>query len=252
MVPVLADRAYRRGASAPSSSRSCLLAITLLVVAEGHRASPAGSLPVGFVWIGVHGSWPLGVVALGDPLGRLARGSTANGPSSGGRRGQVARWPACLIGGIANPYGPALLLFFPLRAARQQRRARATWSSGSRRAFDSLVDPRLPPARARDHGCRPALAGPAGMRPSPRCGCSSQPRWWAGATSRSPRLFLLPGLAGGAAVVGDPGDGDRRSSEAVRLAVDGTAVHCSCWSCRSLADTGAPHLDLGPLPRGRP
>lgn len=86
-----------------------LLAATLVIAEGGGR--PRWLLPVGIVWIGVHGTWPLGLVALGARWmgGRLDGDRAA-------REIESARWlgAGMLVGGVLNPHGPALLLF-PLR-----------------------------------------------------------------------------------------------------------------------------------------
>jgi hypothetical protein len=81
------------------------LGVTLLA-AEG-RVDPRWLVPVGWVWVNVHGSWPLGFVALAC----LAAGRRLDG-----ERPEVElRAGAWLLGGTVlaavNPYGPALLVF---------------------------------------------------------------------------------------------------------------------------------------------
>ena len=64
---------------------------------------------VGFVWISVHGSWPLGIVVL------MARAVGARlDRDSYSRELRAAGWlgVGILAGGVLNPYGPRLL-FFP-------------------------------------------------------------------------------------------------------------------------------------------
>jgi hypothetical protein len=83
-----------------------------MVVAE--RGSDSRVLAVvGFVWINVHGSWPLGLALLGARwVGSVldARSGADARPADDLRR---ATWlgGGMLAGGIINPYGPALLLF---------------------------------------------------------------------------------------------------------------------------------------------
>jgi hypothetical protein len=117
------------------SERPLLMAFVLfaalMLVVEGH-GKPGWLLVLGAVWINVHGSWPLGVVYL---VFRIAGGL--------GDRESVGReWSALrslgagmLVGGVVNPYGPAMLVF-PLRLlGRQEVLANVVeWQSPS---FDS-------------------------------------------------------------------------------------------------------------------
>ncbi len=91
-----------------------LFAATMLVVEGDGR--PRGLVAVGAVWINVHGSWPLGIVYL---VARIAGGL-------GDRESVQREWAALralgagiLIGGVVNPYGPAMLAF-PLRLLGRQ------------------------------------------------------------------------------------------------------------------------------------
>jgi len=83
-----------------------LFAITLRMVRGGGRL--VSLMIVGFLWIGVHGSWPLGIVLL------LARavGGRVDGETDT-RDLRAAGWLAAgiLAGGILNPYGLRLLMF---------------------------------------------------------------------------------------------------------------------------------------------
>jgi hypothetical protein len=104
----------------------------LMMVVEGD-GKPRWLLVVGALWVNVHGSWPLGVVYL---VARILGGV--------GDRGAIRREVATLrhlgagilIGGIVNPYGPAMLLF-PLRLlGRQEVLSNVVeWQSPS---FDSM------------------------------------------------------------------------------------------------------------------
>jgi len=93
------------------SQRPLLIALILfaftLLVAEG-RGRPPVLLLVGLLWIGVHGSWPLGLVLL---LGRVVGARLDNEDFR--RDLRCFGWLAVgiLVGGLANPYGPRLLMF---------------------------------------------------------------------------------------------------------------------------------------------
>lgn len=93
------------------SERPLLMALVLfgltLLIAESDR-SVASLAIVGFVWIGVHGSWPLGLVLLATrAIGiRLDGGELERHVKGVGWLGV-----GILVGGLANPYGPRLLLF---------------------------------------------------------------------------------------------------------------------------------------------
>jgi hypothetical protein len=90
-----------------------LLGITLLV-AEGRLPSPV-LLPVFWVWVNAHGSFPLGLVALAClALGRRLDGETTV-PEL-----RALSWAAGgTVLGAVNPIGPALLLF-PLELLDRQ------------------------------------------------------------------------------------------------------------------------------------
>ena len=108
-----------------------LLALTL-VIAEG-RGNSRWLVLIGMVWVNVHGSWPLGLVLL---AARWAGGRLEHRPS--GRDKESITW-LCLgvmIGGVVNPYGPALLLFpFELLGKRDTLTFVAEWQAST---FDSL------------------------------------------------------------------------------------------------------------------
>jgi hypothetical protein len=103
------------------------LAATALVL-EDERAHPAWLLPVGWVWVNSHGSFPYGVglLLLAWVGRRLDRRDTV-------RVRRLAAWAA---GGLAlgalNPLGPRLLAF-PLTAVRRrdQFRSIVEWASPS-------------------------------------------------------------------------------------------------------------------------
>lgn len=109
---------------------------TLLVVERDRDPRLLG--PIGFVWIGVHGSWPLGLVLLGARwVGALFDERRGVGGDSM-REARAGVWLAAgiVVGGIANPYGPALL-FFPLELLGRQEVLEhvAEWQASS---YDSL------------------------------------------------------------------------------------------------------------------
>ena len=113
MVPVLAI-GLRTWTERPLLIGLVLLAATLLV-AEG-RGRVWWLAVIGVIWVGVHGSWPLGLVLL------AARWF---GARLDGRRGardiRSGAWLAAglVAGGVLNPYGPALLVF-PLELLGRQ------------------------------------------------------------------------------------------------------------------------------------
>jgi hypothetical protein len=92
-----------------------LLALGLTVLAGEGELDPRWLLPLGWIWVNSHGSFPLGVVyllvvALGRRLDRLDASVEL----------RALRW---LVGGLlvgaANPLGPRLLLF-PAQLLRHQ------------------------------------------------------------------------------------------------------------------------------------
>lgn len=84
------------------------LGLALLAAEGGLRCGAL--LPVGWLWVNVHGSWPMGLAALGC----LYVGARLDG-GDGAIERRAGTW---LAGGMAlgalNPYGPALLVF-PVR-----------------------------------------------------------------------------------------------------------------------------------------
>ena len=221
------------------SERPLLIAFVLLgatlIVAEGY-GRPRWLMLAGVIWIGVHGSWPLGLVVLGARwVGcRLDR-------ESGDREIAAARWLAggVLLGGVINPYGPALLLF-PLRLlGRQDVLVNVVeWRSPT---FDSLwtraflvVMLAFVVAVARTPRWKavvPALvfiaAALVGRRNIPIA-----------------TMVLLPGLAAGLPSIGRLTA--RRTSEAIRLAFFTLAA---LLVVLPLVVVRGPHLDLERFPQ---
>ncbi len=118
------------------SERPLLIALVLfgmtLLVTRG-RGSPVWMVVIGVIWIGVHGSWPLGLVLLaGRAIGaRLDHDDPV-------RELRALKWlgAGILIGGVFNPYGPRLLAFpFELLGRREILSNVAEWRSPS---FDVL------------------------------------------------------------------------------------------------------------------
>jgi len=118
------------------SERPLLIALALfaltLMVAEG-RGRPLMLVGVGLVWVGVHGSWPLGLVLL---AGRVVGARLDKADER--RDVRCLSWLAAgiVFGGVVNPYGPRLL-WFPMRliGRRETLSHVAEWQSPS---FDSL------------------------------------------------------------------------------------------------------------------
>lgn len=210
-----------------------LLAVTL-VVAEG-AGRTRWLLPVGFVWVGVHGSWPLGIIAL---AARWAGGRLDGERAE--REVDSAKWlvAGMVIGGTVNPYGPALLLF-PLRLLGNDDVLAhvVEWQSPS---FDSLWTRAF---------LLLVLATIAGVAHRPRWSAAVPAAVFIAAALVGRRnipiatIVLLPGLAAALPSLGAR-IRDRRS-EAVRLAV--LALGALLVLLPLVAVRG-PHLDLGRFP----
>ena len=111
-----------------------LMFATLSVVVEKDRPTRWLVL-VGALWVGVHGSWPLGLVLLAA----TAVGARLDGDSDGmGAIRRSAGWfgLGVAVAGVLNPYGPRLLVF-PLELLGKQETLGlvAEWQSPR---FDSL------------------------------------------------------------------------------------------------------------------
>lgn len=90
------------------------LAVSLLA-AEG-RLATRWLLLVGWAWVNVHGSFPLGIVALGA----LALGARLDGTDATRERRALRDLVlGCVAGGVLSPVGPALL-WFPVTMVRRQ------------------------------------------------------------------------------------------------------------------------------------
>lgn len=209
-----------------------------LVLVEGRR-DPRLLLPIGFVWISVHGSWPLGLVLLGARwVGALF--DSRSGEVADPRRERTAGlWlgAGMVAGGVLNPYGPALL-FFPLELLGRQEVLQhvAEWKASgfqslwtrlflvmiaaavfaARRAPSTLVVP----------GVVFAIAALLGARNIPLAS-----------------MVLVPMLAAGLPAI--PGLDPRRRSDANRLAV--VALGALLVVLPVVAIQG-PHVDLDRYP----
>lgn len=87
-----------------------LFALLLVMVLEDH--DPRWLVPIMFVWTNVHGSFPIGLVAIATiGLGRALDDRELPGPEI---RALLWAGLGCLLGGVLNPYGPGLLVF-PVR-----------------------------------------------------------------------------------------------------------------------------------------
>lgn len=83
-----------------------LFLAAVLFAAEG-RLDPRLLAPLGWLWANTHGSWPMGLVAVGCLwLGARLDGDDATGEWRAGL------WlTGGVLAGVVNPYGPAILLF---------------------------------------------------------------------------------------------------------------------------------------------
>jgi hypothetical protein len=82
---------------------------SMILIAEGD-GRPRWLFVIGALWINVHGSWPLGIVYL---VARIAGGFGDRENTRRERDSLKYLGVGMLLGGIFNPYGPAML-FFPL------------------------------------------------------------------------------------------------------------------------------------------
>lgn len=95
------------------------LAATLVVVEQ--RRGPRLLFAIGFMWVNVHGSWPLGLVLIGARwIGAyLDRHAGVSADPARVRTAGLWLGAGMVTGGVVNPYGPALLLF-PLELLGRQ------------------------------------------------------------------------------------------------------------------------------------
>lgn len=130
MVPLLAI-GFVNWSERPLLIAFVLFAVTM-VVAEGD-GRPRWLTVVGAIWVNVHGSWPLGIVYL------VSRGAGAAADRRDWRReaeATLALGLGMVVGGVVNPYGPALLLFPLELLGRQEVLAHVVeWQSPT---FDQL------------------------------------------------------------------------------------------------------------------
>jgi hypothetical protein len=103
-----------------------LLFLCILLLQADGRLDPRWALPVMWVWVNVHGSFPLGLVAVG----LLAVGRRLDGESPR-VEGRVLGWAtAGTLLGAVSPLGPRLLLF-PVELLQHQETLRyiVEWKS---------------------------------------------------------------------------------------------------------------------------
>ncbi|MEM8708202.1 MAG: hypothetical protein AAGE98_17195 [Actinomycetota bacterium] len=115
----------------------CCFAGTLVITDEDRDVR--WLLAIGFVWVNVHGSWPLGIVLLGARwLGAMIGRRRGDGPTAAGGDWVAAWWLAAGIvaGGVLNPYGPRLLTFpIELLGRREVLQHVSEWKPSS---YDAL------------------------------------------------------------------------------------------------------------------
>lgn len=108
-----------------------LFAATMLVVEEDRETR--WLFVVGALWVNIHGSWPLALVYL---AARVVGGLLDRDRVGTERRALLTLGAGIVVGGIANPYGPAMLLFPLDLLGRQEVLSNIVeWQSPS---FDSL------------------------------------------------------------------------------------------------------------------
>jgi hypothetical protein len=107
-IPTMRMRPMRVWAPRPLLFGLLLLTITLLAAERG--LDPRWLVPVFWLWVNFHGSFPLGLVALGCLwLGRRADGD------AGTTEWRCMQWAVVgTVLGAVNPLGP-VLLYFPIR-----------------------------------------------------------------------------------------------------------------------------------------
>lgn len=84
-----------------------LVMFGLAVLAAEGRLDPRALLPIGWLWVNVHGSWPMGLVVIGC----LYVGARLDGgPGTVEWRSMLWLGGGAALGAL-NPYGPKLILF---------------------------------------------------------------------------------------------------------------------------------------------
>ena len=101
-----------------------LIALALTLVWVERARDPRGLFLVGVLWIGVHGSWPLGLVLLtvrafgaaadSYEADRELRAALAASKTRAEVKAGLWLGGGMVFGGLINPYGPRLLIF-PLK-----------------------------------------------------------------------------------------------------------------------------------------
>jgi hypothetical protein len=94
-----------------------LLALALTVAITEGRHSPWWLVPVAWVWVSTHGSFPLGVAWL--VLSLVGEAIQGKGVISRRRLQCLAAFGVGLVASMVNPLGPKLLLF-PLKVQQKQ------------------------------------------------------------------------------------------------------------------------------------
>lgn len=104
------------------------LAVAMLVSERG--SDPRGLVAIGFLWVNVHGSWPLGIVLLAA----RSFGARMDRDDDSANDVRAAAWlgGGMLVGGVLNPYGPAML-WFPVELLGKQDTLRhiSEWQASS-------------------------------------------------------------------------------------------------------------------------
>ena len=109
-----------------------LLFLCLLLLGAGGRLDPHWALPIMWLWVNTHGSFPLGLVAIG----LLALGRRLDGESPGTELRVLAWAGAGTLLGAVNPLGPTLLAFpGQLLAHQETLRYIVEWKSPT---FDTI------------------------------------------------------------------------------------------------------------------
>lgn len=191
-----------------------LLGLGLALLGAEGRLDPRVLAPVGWLWLNVHGSWPMGLVALAC----LYLGARLDGDEGVAERRSLLWLGGGMAAGLLNPYGPALLLFpLQLLSRRESLEGIVEWqaidfSRGSDWAFLLLV-----------------VVAVVGIRRNPSWRATVPLVVFGAAAVTGLRnvpvavLVMLPGLAAGFADVGGI-ESDRRSPMARPLVALGVAI----------------------------